>query len=112
MFCKYENTTVHQLAPDCIRHVLARTENLLNCRLDMKSGHTAPAHSHPHEQCTYVISGKVEITAGSDKQVLTSGDSVSFAPNVEHKYLVLEDSVVLESFTPMRDDIINLNQKL
>ncbi len=110
MFYRYEDTTIHQLAPDCTRHVLARTENLLNCRLDMKAGHTAPAHSHPHEQCTYVISGKVEITAGSEKCILYPGDSVSFDPNVSHTYLVLEDSVVLESFTPMRNDIISFNK--
>ncbi len=110
MFYKYEKTTVHQLAPDCTRHVLAHTGNLLNCRLDMKKGHTAPIHSHPHEQCTYVISGKIEVTAGDEKKILTSGDSVSFDPNVAHTYLALEDSVVLESFTPMRDDIMNFKQ--
>ncbi|MBR5337454.1 MAG: cupin domain-containing protein [Lachnospiraceae bacterium] len=109
MFFKFDETTVHQLAPDCVRHVLARTENLLNCRLDMQKGHTAPSHSHPHEQCTYVISGKIEITAGNDKSILYPGDSVSFGPNIEHKYLVLEDSVVLESFTPMRNDIIDFS---
>ena len=110
MFYKYEDTTVHQLAPDCTRHVLARTENLLICRLDLTAGHTAPAHSHPHEQCNYIISGKAEITMGDEKKILTAGDSVSFDPNVVHTYFALEDSVVLESFTPMRDDIINFEK--
>ena len=110
MFLKFDDTEKHTLAPDCKRSVLARTDNLLNCRLDMQKGHTAPAHSHPHEQITYIISGKVEITAGSEKEILLSGDSVSFYPNMEHKYLALEDSVVLESFTPMRDDILNFKK--
>ncbi|MBE6015833.1 MAG: cupin domain-containing protein [Lachnospiraceae bacterium] len=107
MFYYLKDTEEHQLAPDCVRHVVARTKNLLNCRLDMKKGHTAPSHHHPHEQCTYVVSGKIEATMGNEKKILQAGDSVSFDPDVEHTYLALEDSVVLESFTPMRDDIIN-----
>ena len=110
MFFKFNETEEHQLAPDCLRHVLARTEDLLLCRLDMDKGHSAPAHHHPHQQCTYIISGKVEITCGDKKQVLNPGDSVSFAPDVPHQYLCLEDSVALEAFTPMRDDIINFKK--
>ena len=110
MFFKYSETEVHKLAPDCTRHVLARTDNLLICRLDMEKGHTAPLHHHPHEQCTYIISGRVEITHGDEKQILCAGDSVSFQSNVPHTYYCLEDSAALETFTPMRDDIINFNK--
>ena len=63
------------------------------------------SHSHPHEQMAYVISGKVrfELESGESK-VLEGGDFVVFASNEIHGGVALENSVVLDAFTPARED--------
>lgn len=110
MFYKFTAAETHQLAPDCKRRVLAKTDTMMLCRLDMEEGHMGPIHTHPHEQCTYVISGKVEVVLEDGKKLLEAGDSVGFASNVPHTYRAVEDAVVLESFTPLRDDILNFGK--
>ena len=63
------------------------------------------AHSHHHEQIAYVLSGKVRFEAGDgETRVLEAGDFTVFAPNETHGGVALEDSVVLDAFSPARED--------
>ena len=63
------------------------------------------AHSHHHEQISYVISGKVRFELDSgETRVLDAGDFAVFAPNEIHGGTALEDSVVVDAFSPARED--------
>ena len=63
------------------------------------------AHSHHHEQIAYVVSGKVRFeTEDGEAKIVEAGDFVVFAPNETHGGLALENSVVLDSFSPARED--------
>ena len=57
------------LGKDCVeqivgegvtRKILAHHENLMVCELHFEKGSVGALHTHPHEQCTYIISGKFE----------------------------------------------------
>ena len=63
------------------------------------------AHSHHHEQLAYVLSGKVhfETDSGASKTV-EAGDFVVFAPHEVHGGTALEDSVIIDAFSPARED--------
>ena len=64
-----------------------------------------PEHSHHHEQITYVVSGKMRFDMDGGKSVtLEAGDFAVFAPNETHGGVSLEDSVVIDAFSPARDD--------
>ena len=63
------------------------------------------AHSHHHEQISYVLSGKVRFeTEGSEARVVEAGDFTVFAPNEIHGGTALENSIVLDAFSPARED--------
>jgi len=63
------------------------------------------SHSHHHEQIAYVMSGKVRFETGSgETKILEAGDFVVFAPNEIHGGAALENSVVLDAFSPARED--------
>ena len=63
------------------------------------------SHSHHHEQIAYVMSGKVRFETGDgESRLLEAGDFVVFAPNETHGGVALEDSVVLDAFSPARED--------
>ena len=64
-----------------------------------------PSHSHHHEQISYVVSGKMcfELESGEAK-VLEPGDFAVFASNETHGGVALETSVVLDAFSPARED--------
>lgn len=63
------------------------------------------AHSHHHEQISYVISGKVrfELERG-ETRILEAGDFAVFAPNEVHGGTALENAVVIDAFSPARED--------
>ncbi|NNG27803.1 MAG: cupin domain-containing protein [Ignavibacteriaceae bacterium] len=72
----------------------------------LKKGSVVPVHKHPHEQTGYMISGRMTFSiAGTDHNAET-GDSWSIPGNVEHSVEVLEDSVVIEVFSPVREDYL------
>jgi quercetin dioxygenase-like cupin family protein len=63
------------------------------------------SHSHPHEQITYVVSGKLRFETGDGAStVAEAGAFVVFAPNEVHGGTALEDSVALDAFSPARED--------
>ena len=63
------------------------------------------SHSHHHEQISYVLSGKVRFeTEGGEGKIVETGDFAVFAPNEVHGGNALENSVVIDAFSPARDD--------
>lgn len=88
------------------RKVLAHSENLMVCELHFNKGAIGALHSHPHEQISYIISGKFEFTIGGVKYVVSAGDTVYKQPNIVHGAVCLEEGVMLDIFTPARKDFL------
>lgn len=72
----------------------------------LKKGSNIPLHQHPHEQTGYLISGKMNFTIGDELFSAGPGDSWNIPSNVEHGVEVLEDTVVVEVFSPVREDYL------
>ena len=72
----------------------------------LKKGSTVPKHNHPHEQTGYMISGKMTFTIAGEDHNAESRDSWSIPGNVDHSVEVLEDSIVIEVFSPVREDYL------
>lgn len=92
--------------PGMQRQVLAHSAALMLVRHDLRKGWRGAAHSHPHEQLIYVVNGVIEITVNSATHVARTGDSLIVEPNAIHQATALEDSVVLDIFTPRREDYV------
>jgi quercetin dioxygenase-like cupin family protein len=69
-------------------------------------GSIIPKHKHPHEQTGYVISGRMIFTIGDERFEAEPGDSWNIPSNVEHDVDILEDTVVIEVFSPAREDYL------
>ena len=67
--------------------------------------HPAP-HSHPHEQVVYVVSGHLKVSCLGKTVEVRAGDSFLVGGGVEHGASALEDSHVVDIFTPCREDYI------
>jgi len=72
----------------------------------LKKGSQLPKHSHPHEQTGYLVSGKIRLSIGDDEFAALPGDSWCIPGNVEHCALILEDSVAVEVFSPVRTEYL------
>jgi quercetin dioxygenase-like cupin family protein len=72
----------------------------------LSRGATIPKHSHPHEQTGYLVSGRMKFVIGDEVFDAQSGDGWNIAGHIEHGVDVLEDSVVIEVFSPAREDYL------
>lgn len=89
------------------RRVLAYNKDLMTVEVIFEKGAEGATHTHPHTQCTYVLSGKFEYSVEGESVVLSAGDSIVVPPNLPHGTLCLEAGTLIDTFTPMRDDFIN-----
>jgi quercetin dioxygenase-like cupin family protein len=92
--------------PGLERQVLAHTPAMMLVRHSMRKGWRGAAHHHPHEQLVYIISGALEIEVAGVTHRATAGDSFIVPSNNLHQATALEDAIVLDVFTPAREDYI------
>lgn len=85
---------------------LAVGEKSMVTKMNYVVGNFATEHTHPHEQCGYVISGKYKMTVEDEAFILTAGDSYAVPGNVRHSFEVLEAGEVVDVFTPHREDYL------
>jgi len=89
------------------RRILSYGGSMMLVQFTFASGITAPLHSHPHEQIGYVVSGEIDlVTEGQKTTRLTAGCSYYVAPNVRHGIITRAPTVLLDSFTPIREDLL------
>ena len=88
------------------RKVAAYNDNVMCVEVHFDKGTVAARHHHPHEQITYVISGRFEFTVGDEAYIVSAGDSLYKQPNIEHGATCLEAGTLLDIFTPHREDFL------
>jgi len=81
-------------------------EKTLMTEVRLEEGAVIPPHSHAHEQTGYMISGKMDFLVNGEHHIAGPGDSWSIAGDQEHGATALEDSVVVEVFSPVRQDYL------
>jgi len=65
-----------------------------------------PEHSHPYEQTGYLVKGHILLKIGDTQHDTHSGDSWCIPADVRHGAKIIEDSVAIEIFSPVREDYI------
>ena len=108
MFTKNNEKQLRLLKDGVFMKPMAHEEKSLICEFLLKKGHLLPAHQHPYEQTGYLISGKLNFRIGKTWFPAEPGDSWCVPENIEHEVEVLEDSVVIEVFTPVREEYLKM----
>jgi quercetin dioxygenase-like cupin family protein len=77
-------------------------------KMKLEKGALVPEHQHPQEQTGYLISGSLRFFSGDEETIVSPGDCWTFAGGESHGAEALEDTVVLELFSPVREEYLNL----
>jgi unsaturated pyranuronate lyase len=89
------------------RRVLAYNEKLFLAEHEMVKGWAGMLHSHPHDQIVYVVHGHLNVTSQGKSFEIRTGDTFVVRGGVEHGASALEDSLVIDVFTPWREDYVS-----
>ncbi len=105
-FFKNEDIEFEHLDDLIKRKIVARGGDMMIVEMTFKKGGIGKLHDHFHEQVSYCISGKIEFTVNGETTIIGPGDSVYMPPDSVHGAKVLEDAVLLDIFTPQREDFL------
>ncbi len=75
-------------------------------RAELDAGSQLPVHAHPQEQISHVISGRVRFNVDGQPREVGAGESLYLASNVPHGAETLAAAVVIDTFSPPREDYL------
>ena len=93
-------------APGVTRKVLAYCDAAMCVAHEFEKGAVGSIHSHPNTQITYVAEGRFLFTVGEEVREVSKGDTLCKQNGVKHGCECLEKGVLVDFFTPMRQDFV------
>lgn len=95
-----------EASPGVVRQIKSYTDELMVVENIFQKGAVGAVHSHPHTQITYVVSGKFEFTIGGETRIVSRGDTMLKKNGIKHGCVCLEEGILLDIFSPMREDFV------
>jgi quercetin dioxygenase-like cupin family protein len=108
VFIENNDVPWEQMAPGMKRKIMAYDERLMVVKVAFEKEAVGALHQHHHTQITHIESGVFEVEIGPEKKVLKGGDAFYIPPNVMHGAVCLEPGVLVDIFSPMREDFITV----
>jgi quercetin dioxygenase-like cupin family protein len=99
-------TEIEDIGGGLKRQMLGYNHELMAVKVWFDKGAEGYAHSHRHSQVTYVESGEFHFMIGGVTKILKAGDSCLIPPNVEHGAVCPTGGVLIDTFSPPREDFI------
>lgn len=106
MLYKSQAAGYRELIPGVFIKPLTRGDRSLLCEFRLKKGAIIPAHQHPQEQSGYILQGSLRFFGDEGDALIAAGDSWNFKGGVVHGAEALEDCVLIEVFSPLREDYL------
>lgn len=103
---EHEKTLPQSGGEGVARRILAYTDGLMCVENHFEQGSVGALHSHPHTQITYVVEGEFSFTIDGETRIVRRGDTLLKEDGVVHGCTCLKKGILLDIFTPMREDFI------
>jgi len=80
---------------------------LMLCRFRFAANLVTPEHSHPHEQMSIVVRGRVRFFIEGEERIASPGDVLHFPPGCRHGATMMDEEVeLIDIFSPVREDFL------
>ena len=89
------------------RKFLGFDNQIMMVQVRFKKGALGSPHFHFHTQTTYVAEGKFEFEVDGEKKIVVAGDGVYIEPNLVHSAVCLEEGMLIDVFSPVREDFLS-----
>ena len=106
MFVYNESAAPVGCEPGVTRRVLAYNGQTMMCEICFERGAKGNLHAHPHTQVTYIVKGSFAFTVDGETKVVSQGDTVLMPSGSLHGCECLEEGILCDVFTPMREEFI------
>lgn len=106
IFIKAELKKWEEVAPGMKRKFMGFNDEIMMVKVYFEKGGIGARHAHRHSQLTYVVSGVFKVTVGDETELLKEGDGFYIPTNIEHGAVCLEEGILIDVFSPVREDFL------
>ena len=106
---KNENPWI-TICPGIKRQTVANGKTMYQMLATLEAGSKMPAHQHLQEQIVHILSGRMKLIVDGTAHEMKPGDSFYLASNVPHGVETLEETRVLDTFSPPRDEYLAIDE--
>lgn len=106
MFEKQSEVGYRRVVAGIEQKTLVYGEKTLMVEFRLHNGAILPQHAHPHEQTGFLVSGRIRLAIGEEVHEVLPGDSWCIAGGEQHGAEIIEDSVAIEVFSPVRKEYL------
>lgn len=106
IFIINENLPWEEVESGIYRKVMAYDKKLMLVKVRFESGKVGVLHRHHHSQISQVESGVFAIEIDGHRKMLKQGDAYYVPPDTLHGAECIESGVLIDVFSPMREDFI------
>jgi quercetin dioxygenase-like cupin family protein len=78
---------------------------------ELAAGSRMPEHQHSQEQIVHILSGRMRLIVEGKPYELATGDVFYLASNIPHGVETIEETRVLDTFSPPRDEYLAIDEK-
>ncbi len=103
IFRQFSDIATKEIAPGFFSKLIHTENNTINF-IEVKAGCSVRRHQHVHQQCSFVIEGKFELTVNEIPQILDTGLFAVIPSNAWHSGTAITDCRLIDIFSPVRDD--------
>lgn len=89
------------------RQLFGFDDSILMARVEFEVGAVGPVHAHMHSQVSYVESGEFDVYIDGVETRLGPGDSFYIEPNLDHGAVCRKAGVLIDVFSPVREDFLD-----
>jgi quercetin dioxygenase-like cupin family protein len=102
----WDNVPVEKTAEGIERQMIVG-QNMMMCRFRFAPFVVTAEHTHPHEQMTLVVKGRVKFIISGEEHFMSAGNVLHFPPQNRHGATMLDEEVILiDIFSPIREDFL------
>src|SRR4051812_30429104 len=94
------------MVPGIRRRTVAAGERMMQMLVRLDASSHLPEHQHPHEQLTHVLNGRLRLVVAGIPHELVPGQSLCIPGATPHAADALEDTLVIDTFSPPREDLL------
>ncbi|HJT79616.1 MAG TPA: cupin domain-containing protein [Chthoniobacterales bacterium] len=99
-----------EICPGIKRQTVASGKTMYQMVAHLAAGSKMPEHRHPQEQQVYILSGRMKLIVEGTPHELAAGDSYYLASNIPHGVETVEETRVLDTFSPPRDEYLAIDE--
>ncbi|MEP6604369.1 MAG: cupin domain-containing protein [Spartobacteria bacterium] len=106
---KNENPWI-EICPGIKRQTVTSGKAMYQMMATLAAGSKMPEHHHPQEQVIHVLSGRMKLIVDGTAHEMVAGDSFYVGSHVSHGVETIEETRVLDTFSPPRDEYLAIDE--